>query len=69
MLIEFPKRVRRRPRYVFNIVLEDRLARLWQQQGRRKEALELLAPVYNWLSEGFDTQDLKEAKALLNALA
>jgi len=38
-------------------------------QGRRKEALELLQPVYNWFTEGFDTQDLKNAKALLNELA
>jgi class 3 adenylate cyclase/tetratricopeptide (TPR) repeat protein len=41
------------------------LARLWQQQSKRKEAHELLAPVYNWFTEGFDTKDLKDAKALL----
>ena len=41
------------------------LARLWQSQGKRKEAHDLLAPVYNWFTEGFDTKDLKEAKALL----
>jgi predicted ATPase len=45
------------------------LARLWQQQGQRAEALELLAPVYSWFTEGFDTPDLREAKALLEALA
>ena len=45
------------------------LARLWQSQGRCKEALDLLAPVYNWFTEGFDTKDLKEAKALLDGLA
>jgi len=45
------------------------LARLWQQQGKRKEAHDLLAPVYNWFTEGFDTKDLKEAKALLEELA
>jgi hypothetical protein len=45
------------------------LARLWQQQGKRQEAYELLAPVYGWFTEGFDTADLKEAKALLDALA
>jgi predicted ATPase len=45
------------------------LARLWQQQGKRKEAHQLLAPVYNWFTEGFDTNDLKEAKALLEELA
>ena len=41
------------------------MARLWRDQGKREEARELLAPVYGWLTEGFDTLDLKEAKALL----
>ena len=45
------------------------LARLWQSQGKRKEAFDLLAPVYNWFTEGFDTKDLKEAKALLEQLS
>ena len=45
------------------------LARLWQQQGKRQEAHDLLAPVYNWFTEGFDTADLQEAKALLDAVA
>jgi len=45
------------------------LARLWGEQGRRTEALDLLAPVYGWFSEGFDTADLKEAAALLAELA
>jgi predicted ATPase len=45
------------------------LARLWQDQGRKDEARELLAPVYGWFTEGFNTQDLKEAKALLDELA
>ena len=45
------------------------LARLWQQQGKRQEAHALLAPVYHGFTEGFDTADLKEAKALLDALA
>ena len=44
------------------------LARLWQQQGKRAEACELLAPVYGWFTEGFDTADLQDAKALLEAL-
>ena len=44
------------------------LARLWQQQGKRAEAYELLAPIYGWFTEGFDTADLQEAKALLDAL-
>ena len=42
------------------------LARLWQQQGKRAEAHELLAPIYGWFTEGFDTADLQEAKALLD---
>jgi predicted ATPase len=45
------------------------LSRLWQQQGKRDEARELLAPLYGWFTEGFDTADLQEAKALLEALA
>jgi predicted ATPase len=44
------------------------LARLWQQQGKRAAAHELLAPIYDWFAEGFDTADLQEAKALLEAL-
>ena len=44
------------------------LARLWRSQGRCDEARELLAGVYNWFTEGFDTPDLVEAKALLEAL-
>ena len=45
------------------------LARLWGEQGRRAEARDLLAPVYGWFTEGFDTPDLKEAKTLLDELA
>ena len=45
------------------------MARLWRDQGKRNEARELLAPVYGWFTEGFDTRDLKEAKALLEELA
>ena len=45
------------------------MARLWCDQGRRDEARELLAPVYNWFTEGFDTPDLRDAKALLDELA
>jgi predicted ATPase len=44
------------------------LARLWHQHGKRQEAYDLLAPVYNWFTEGFDTADLKEARGLLNEL-
>jgi predicted ATPase len=45
------------------------LARLWRDQGKVQQARELLAPVYGWFKEGFDTRDLKEAKALLEELA
>jgi predicted ATPase len=45
------------------------LSRLWQQQGKRAEARELLAPIYGWFTEGFDTADLQAARALLHALA
>jgi predicted ATPase len=44
------------------------LSRLWQQQGKQAEARELLAPIYGWFTEGFDTADLQEARALLDAL-
>ena len=45
------------------------IARLWRDQGKPQQARELLAPVYEWFTEGFDTLDLKEAKALLTSLA
>jgi predicted ATPase len=45
------------------------LERLWQRQGKRTEAYELLAPIYDWFTEGFDTADLQEAKTLLEELA
>ncbi len=45
------------------------LARLWRDQGKVQQARELLAPVYGWFTEGFDTRDLKEAKGLLEELA
>src|SRR5262249_24342161 len=44
------------------------LARLWQQQGKRQEAHDLLVPIYGWFTEGFDTADLQEARGLLDAL-
>ena len=53
----------------FELRAATSLARLWQQQGKRQEAHDLLAPVYNWFTEGFDTPDLKDAKALLDELA
>jgi predicted ATPase len=45
------------------------MARLWRDQGKQDEARDLLAPVYGWFTEGLDTRDLKEAKALLDTLA
>jgi predicted ATPase len=45
------------------------MARLWRDQGKAQQARELLAPVYGWFTEGFDTLDLREAKALLDSLA
>ena len=45
------------------------LARLWRQQGKKKEAHLLLAEIYGWFTEGFETKDLQEAKALLDELA
>ena len=45
------------------------LARLWQQQGKKTEARQMLQEIYGWFTEGFDTADLKEAKMLLDALA
>jgi predicted ATPase len=44
------------------------MARLWRDQGKPQQARELLAPIYGWFTEGFDTRDLKEAKALLDEL-
>jgi predicted ATPase len=45
------------------------LARLWAEQGKRREAHDLLAPIHGWFTEGIDTRDLKDATALLDALA
>ena len=45
------------------------MARLWRSQGKAQQARELLVPVYGWFTEGFDTLDLKDAKALLDELA
>src|SRR5262249_20764715 len=52
----------------FELRTATSLARLWQQQGKRQEAHDLLAPVYHWFTEGFDTADLQEAKTLLEEL-
>jgi predicted ATPase len=44
------------------------LSRLWQQQGKKKQARQMLAEIYGWFTEGFDTKDLQEAKVLLDEL-
>jgi predicted ATPase len=59
---------RRQSAKSFELRASMSLARLWQQEGKRAEAYELLAPIYGWFTEGFDTADLQEAKALLVAL-
>ena len=53
----------------FELRAATSLARLWRDQGKVQQARELLAPVYGWFTEGFDTRDLKEAKMLLEELA
>ena len=52
----------------FELRAASSLARLWQRQGKRADARALLAPVYAWFTEGFDTDDLVEAKVLLEEL-
>jgi predicted ATPase len=53
---------------VFELRTATSLAQLWHQQGKRQEAHDLLAPVYRWFTEGFDTADLRDAKVLLDEL-
>ena len=53
---------------LFELRATTSLARLWGDQGKRTEARDLLAPIYGWFTEGFDTRDLREARALLDAL-
>jgi predicted ATPase len=53
----------------FELRAATSMARLWRDQGKAQQARELLAPVYEWFTEGFETRDLKEAKALLEELA
>ena len=60
---------RRQQAKMWELRTSTSLARLWQSQGKRQEAYELLASVYGWFTEGFDTKDLLEAKALLEALS
>jgi predicted ATPase len=52
----------------FQLRASTSLARLWRDQGKRREARDLLCPIYNWFTEGFDAADLKDAKALLEQL-
>ena len=59
---------RRKSAKLFELRAAARLAGLWRDQGKRDKARELLAPVYGWFTEGFETRDLKEAKALLDEL-
>src|SRR5712671_1330775 len=60
---------RRQQAKMWELRTSTSLARLWQSQGKRLEAYQLLAPVYGWFTEGFDTKDLRDAKALLDELA
>ena len=59
---------RRQQAKMWELRTSTSLARLWQSQGRREQAYELLEPVFRWFTEGFDTKDLLEAKALLAEL-
>jgi predicted ATPase len=60
---------RRQQAKMWELRTSTSLARLWLSQGQHQEAYELLTPVYGWFTEGFDTKDLQEAKALLDELA
>ncbi len=53
---------------MFELCAASSLARLWYGQGKANEGYDLLAPIYGWFTEGFDTTDLKDAKALLDEL-
>jgi predicted ATPase len=56
------------PKIPWELHTATSMARLWRDQGKRHAARDLLAPVYGWFTEGFDTLDLREAKALLDEL-
>jgi predicted ATPase len=60
---------RRQSAKFWELRVANDIARLWRDQGKREEARELLAPIYGWFTQGFDTRDLKEAKKLLDELA
>jgi len=62
-------RSRRQSAKLFQLKASNSLARLWREQGKRAKARDLLGPIYNWFTEDFDAPDLKDAKALLDALA
>ena len=68
VLAEAMRIARKQQAKAYELRAATSLARLWREQGRRDAARDLLAPVYNWFTEGFDTLDLKEAKALLDEL-
>jgi predicted ATPase len=57
--------IQERAEAIIALSTEASLARLWQRQGKCQEAHNLLSPLYGWFTEGFDTADLQEAKALL----
>jgi predicted ATPase len=59
---------RRQQAKMWELRTSTSLARLWQSQGKHPDAYEMLAPVYDWFTEGFDTKDLQEAKSLLAEL-
>ena len=60
---------RRQQAKMWELRTSTSLARLWQSQGKRQDAYELLAPVYDWFTEGFDTKDLRDAKTLLDKIS
>ena len=60
---------RRQSARFFELRIATSLAQLWRDQGRRREARDLLAPIYGWFTEGLDTPVLQDAKALLDELA
>ena len=68
-LAEALRSARRRQMKAYELHAAMDLARLWGEEGRREEARELLAPVYGWFTEGFDTGDLKQAAVLLAELS
>jgi predicted ATPase len=64
-----PAEARRQSAKTLELRAATSLARLWRDQGKRAEALDLLTPIYGWFTEGFDTPVLQDAKALLDGLA